>query len=77
MKKLWQCESLDEQVHWCRMMLDDGKILSDPSIFVGGADGPTIMRILRKSGMNIKTCHVRTIDAAGTVHRKTLAWKKA
>lgn len=74
-KHLWQCESFAEQKAWCKARFESGTTLSDPHIWLGGADPDKIVRALRRDGMPLETCRVTTIDAAGTAHPKTLAWR--
>ncbi|WP_126448222.1 hypothetical protein [Sulfuricystis multivorans] len=75
-EKLAYCETFEEQAEWCRNALLAGKTLTYPGIFLGGGDPDRIIRHLRrKVGMPIKTVYVKTIDAAGTVHPRTLAWR--
>lgn len=73
--RLYQCETFDQQKKWCADRLMDGCTLTDPQIFLGGANPDRIIRALRKDGMDIRTVYVKTIDAAGRVHKKTLAWR--
>jgi hypothetical protein len=74
-KKLWQCETFAEQVDWCRLRLLEGHTLTDPAIWLGGAEPDSVIRALRKEGLAIETIRVKTVDAAGEVHPKTLAWR--
>lgn len=71
--KLWQCSTFEEQTKWCRKMLESGRILSDPEIFLGGGDTDRIIRKLRKEGMKLVTTRKETTDASGVKH-KSLAW---
>ena len=43
-KKLWQCDTFAEQVAWCRAKLEEGKTLTDPGIWCGGADPDKIIK---------------------------------
>lgn len=74
-KKLFECPSFKEQKDWARKRLLEGKTLTDPELWLGGADPDRVIRALRRQGLPIETCRVRTIDAAGQVHPKTLAWR--
>lgn len=74
-KHLWQCRTFEEQKQWCLKQLLDGKTLTDPGIWIGGADPDMIIESLRKDGVQIKTCYVPYTDASGIVHPETLAWK--
>lgn len=74
-KKLYQCESFQEQKAWVREKLLEGATLTDPFLFLAGADPDRIIRALRRDGLPIKTVRVRTIDAAGAEHPRTLAWR--
>ncbi|MCX8016519.1 MAG: hypothetical protein N2690_01255 [Rhodocyclaceae bacterium] len=60
---------------WVRQALQQGRTLTDPGLFVAGADGVRIMRQLRREGMPIKTVYIKTVDASGTAHPRTLAWR--
>lgn len=73
--KLWQCKSFDEQVLWVRTKLQAGATLSDPGIWLGGADPDKIIRKLRRDGMDIETVKVELKDAADEVHKDVLAWR--
>jgi len=73
-RKLWQCQDFGEQVRWVEAALNAGKTLSDPGLFLGGADPDAIIRRLRKAGLAIKTVHVPTRDADGELHR-SVAWR--
>ncbi|TXH15838.1 MAG: hypothetical protein E6R03_06510 [Hyphomicrobiaceae bacterium] len=72
-KHLWQCQNLDEQVAWCEARLLAGATLSDPGIWLGGADPDTVIRQLRKKH-DIQTVRCERKDAAGTTHKVT-GWK--
>lgn len=72
-KHLWQCQNLDEQVAWCEARPLAGATLSDPGLFVGGADPDKVIRRLRKKH-DIMTVRTERKDAAGTVH-KVIGWK--
>ena len=74
-KNLWQCDTKEEQIAWCKAQLEAGKTLTDPGIFLAGAEPDRIIRTLRRRGMPIKTCYVKTVDAGGNVHSRTLAWR--
>ena len=73
--KLWQCKSFEEQVLWVKTKLEAGATLSDPGIWLGGADPAKIIRKLRKGGMDIETVKVELKDAADEVHKDVLAWR--
>lgn len=72
-KYLWQCKDLDQQLAWCEAALLAGRTLSDPGLFLGGADPDKVIRRLRKKH-KIKTVRVPRTDAAGVVH-KVLGWQ--
>lgn len=73
--KLWQCKGLDEQAAWCQAKLETGATLSDPGIWIAGADPKKIIRKLRREGLQIETVYIKTVDASGVKHPKTLAWR--
>jgi hypothetical protein len=68
--KLWQCKHFTEQKAWCRRQIEAGHILTDPQIWLGGAEPENVIRALRRSGMKIETCRVKTIDAAGVIQKR-------
>ena len=72
---LWQCNTFAEQKAWCLSQFEAGRTLTDPQIWIGGADPDKVVRALRRDGVPLKTCYVKTIDAAGGIHRRTLAWR--
>ena len=74
-KHLWQCDTFAEQKAWCKAQFELGRTLTDPGIWLGGADPDRVVRALRRNGMPLKTCRVVAIDAAGERHPKTLAWR--
>ncbi|MDM7321751.1 MAG: hypothetical protein P3W87_000355 [Gammaproteobacteria bacterium] len=71
------CNTFSQQKAWCEGRLLSNETLTYPQIFLGGADPERILRALRKEGLPIKTVYVETVDAAGHVHPKTLAWRIA
>lgn len=74
--KLSHCNSDAERLDWCRQALLSGRTLTDPGLWVAGVDNPgAVIRKLRKEGLRVKTVYVRTVDAAGEVHPRTLAWR--
>lgn len=76
--RLHQCTTLKQKKMWCLRALNKGGTLTDPSMWIQGVDNPaSIIRALRKEGTRIKTCYVKTVDAAGMEHPRTLAWRLA
>lgn len=73
-RKLYQCDTFDDQVTWCRSALEAGKTLTDPGVWVAGADPDKIIRHLRRKGMPIDTLRVKVKDAAGETHAVP-AWR--
>lgn len=74
-EKLAYCSSFEQQVEWCRRALEAGRTLTDPQLWIAGCDPDKVIRRLRKLGMAIKTVYVKTVDAEGEVHPRTLAWR--
>ncbi len=74
-KHLWQCETFAQQKAWCRQQFELGRTLTDPGIWLAGADPDAIIRALRRAGMPLQTCYVKTVDAADVEHPRTLAWR--
>lgn len=74
-QKLAFCSSFDEQVAWCRRALEQGRTLTDPGLWISGCNPDKVIRKLRRQGLAIKTVYVKTVDAAGEVHPRTLAWR--
>ena len=79
MKKFYQCKSQEEQLAWIRERLEEGRTVSDPHLFLfshgASVDPQKLIAKLRKQGVPIKTVYVKTTDAAGVEHPRTLAWR--
>lgn len=71
---LYQCKSFDQQCAWVQAQLERGRTLTDPGIWLGGADPDKVIRFLRKKGLAIKTVRKATVDAAGERH-SSVAWR--
>lgn len=72
--KLWQCKDFESQCLWVATRLNEGRTLSDPGIWLGGADPDAVIRKLRKDGLDIETTRVRVVDAADEEHL-SIAWR--
>lgn len=71
---LYRCKTFEEQCLWVRRQLELGRTLTDPGIWLAGAEPDTIMRALRKAGLAIKTVKKAITDAAGD-RQRVLAWR--
>lgn len=73
-KHLWQCNDFDAQCRWVAARLHEGMTLTDPGIYLGGADPDKVIRKLRGGGLEIKTVRKRVVDAADEAHM-SIAWR--
>lgn len=71
---LWQCKDFDTQCRWVAARLHEGLTLTDPGIWLGGADPDKVIRKLRAGGLEIKTVRKRVVDAADEAHM-SIAWR--
>lgn len=73
-KHLYQCTTFESQCQWVSTQLKLGRTLTDPGIWLGGADPDKVIRKLRADGMEIKTVRKKVVDAADESHMAT-AWR--
>lgn len=71
---LYQCQGLDEQCRWVEAQLNLGRTLTDPGIWLAGAEPDLVIRTLRQKGLAIKTVRKKVVDAADEAHMAT-AWR--